>query len=145
MKHMVIAAMAALAFALGGVATAAPPTPSGTIAIGAGSDLNFDGVVTFDTTHSGFKGYQYPLVYLACYQDIDGVPGIDTSFASLDLVYGQLDYPATAFVLGGGSSPWRNTYGGGPAECVARLMVYGDKDDGGPQYVLASVAFSAGG
>lgn len=126
----IIAALSMGAFVLA-TADAAPKGPSGTIAVGAGSVLAYGGTVTFDTTHDGFKGYQYPMVYVACYQ-------------GADLVYGQLDYPGAEFVMGGGSSLWV-TLGGGPAECVATLRVYGDKDDGGAQYILGTIAFSASG
>ena len=46
-----------------------------------------------------------------------------------EVLYGQLDYPNTVFVLGGGWSPWRDT----PtvdATCTGYLKVYGGKSKG---------------
>jgi len=125
MKRILGAALAALL--LPSAVLAAPPAPSGTIAIADGSDLSFGGYVSFDTTVSGkLKGYQYPLVYVACYQDVK--------------VYGRLDYPDTVFVFSSGSSAWV-TLGGGAAECIGRLAIYGGLNHGGPT-TLAEVDLS---
>ncbi len=128
------------------LASAAPAPVTGTIAVGAGSDLNLGGEVTFDWSIDGhLHGNEDPMIYVGCYQDVNGDNVIDTSLGvNPDIVYGQLDYPDTVFVLGGGSSDWLNIYGG-PAECVARLMIYGGQHEGIQSDVLAEVAFSAGG
>lgn len=79
------------------------------------SNLSMDSTVTFTTVSPKLKGHEYPLVYLACYQDGK-------------VVYGQLDHPDVTFVLGGGWSPWRDV--GGPATCRAQLLVYGGQEKG---------------
>jgi hypothetical protein len=58
-------------------------------------------------------------------------------------VYGQLDYPSTAFVLGGGSSDWWIV--GGNANCIAHLYAYGGKSQGSDtiRELAAPVAFAA--
>ncbi len=86
--------------------TLIPPTPTT-----YGSD------VTFTTTVEKLKGGEYPMVYLAAY-DGDGI-----------VIYGQLDHPDTVFVLGGGSSKWKNE-GLGGADCKAFLYAYGGKNRG---------------
>jgi hypothetical protein len=87
--------------------------------------------VTFDWSVSGkVKGYQYPLILVEAFQ-------------GEDKVYAQLAAPDDAFLLGGGSSEWV-TRGGGPADCIARLMIYpGLHSD--PILELASVTFRAEG
>lgn len=100
----------ALALLIASPVMAAKPVASGTLTIT--SDLvgvGFGDAVTFSATTDGLKGYQYPLVYLACYQ-------------GSTIVYGQLDYPETTFILGGGSSPWWSSPG--PANCEATLYAY---------------------
>jgi len=99
------------------------------ITIDAGSNLNLGGSVTFATASSGLTGNEYALVYLKCVQG-------DT------VVYGQLDLPATTFVLGGGSSPWWQV--GGTATCVAYLQAYGTHGGSDTIRTLAQTAsFSA--
>lgn len=79
------------------------------------SNLSMDSTVTFDTVVPKLKGNEYPMVYVACYQDGK-------------VVYGQLDHPDVTFILGGGWSPWRDV--GGPATCRAELLVYGGQEKG---------------
>lgn len=109
MRHILALALAAMLLSsVAAPAVAAPKVPSGTLAI-TSLDARFGGAVTFAATSNGLRGYQYPLVYLACYQQ--GV-----------IVYGQLDLPTTTFILGGGSSPWWESPG--PASCAATLYAY---------------------
>jgi hypothetical protein len=104
---------------------------SGSIAVAAGSDLRYQGNVTFDSeVTSKLLGYEYPMIYVEAFQD--GV-----------LVYGQLDHPDAVFVLGGGSSEWV-TRGGGPAHCRASLMIYGGRHNIMDPFV-AAVEFEAAG
>jgi hypothetical protein len=104
---------------------------SGTISL-ITTNPTYQQPVTFAWSVTGkLKGYQYPMIYVEAYQD--GV-----------LVYGQLDYPDTAFILGGGSSKWTER-GGGPAECVAHLMIYPGIHHADPILDLAQVAFHAEG
>lgn len=117
MRRLLLAAL--IITAVVGVAlpvSAAPPTPSGTISINEPGPYAFGDTVTFTTTSSGLKGYQYPMVYLVCTSDIDG-----------SVLYGQLDYPNVAFPIGGGSSPWW-VNPEPTATCVGKLYVYGHHD-----------------
>jgi hypothetical protein len=82
---------------------------------GSGTGLKFGDTVTFSTSAVGLKGGEYPLVYVEC----DAADG--------SVLYGQLDYPNTAFLLGGGSSPWWLV--GGDAVCNAGLFSYGGKTE----------------
>jgi hypothetical protein len=128
-RFLAVAFAAALILSVAVPVAAAPAPPSGTIVLDTAAPA-YGQPVTFTTTVSGrLKVYQYPLVYVACSQD--------------ELVYGQLDYPDTAFILGGGSSLWV-TRGGGPAECIATLYIYPGLHEK-PIIWLASIAFSAGG
>lgn len=109
MKRLSAAVLAtALLLSVAAPASAASKVPSGTLTI-TSLDARFGGAVTFAATTDNLKGYQYPLVYLACYQ-------------GATIVYGQLDYPTTTFILGGGSSPWWSSPG--PASCSATLYAY---------------------
>lgn len=118
--------------ATAGVARAAP---SGTISgPNEPGPYAFGATVTFTTTSAGLKGGQYPLVYVECHSVVDG-----------SLLYGQLDYPDTAFLLGGGSSQWwiqRDD-----AHCTASLYAYGGKERGHDTIVLlgSPVLFDAAG
>ena len=129
-RFLAVAFAAALVLSLAAPAAAAPAPLSGTIVLDTAAPA-YGQPVTFTTSVTGrLKHYQYPLVYVACSQ-----AGV--------LVYGQLDYPDAAFLLGGGSSDWV-TLGGGPADCTATLYIYPGLHSG-PIVWLASVAFSAGG
>lgn len=79
------------------------------------STLTLGSSVTFTTTVPKLKGSEYPLIAIECFQD--GTP-----------VYVGLDFPDSAFVLGGASSLWVIT--GGPATCQAKLYAYGVKYKG---------------
>lgn len=119
MKLRALLAALALGLALAAPVSAAPPAPTGTLTI-TSVDPTIGGEVTFSETHNGLKGNQYVLVYLAC--EVDG-----------RTVYGQLDYPETVFILGGGSSPWITPSDPdylAPANCTASLRVYGPHDQG---------------
>lgn len=98
----------ALALLISTPVLGAKPEASGSLTI-TSLDARFGGAVTFAATTDNLAGYQYPLVYLACYQ-------------GPTLVYGQLDLPTTTFILGGGSSPWFDSPG--PASCDAWLYAY---------------------
>jgi hypothetical protein len=125
-----VALAAALVLIPSTVGAAKPLPPAGTIAIAAGSDPSYQGVVMFDVSTDGITGTRYPLVYVACSQDGS-------------LVYGQLDHPDAAFLLGGGWSDWVEV-GGGAADCTASLLVYGGKVKGRDVITfLASVDFHA--
>ena len=78
--------------------------------------------LTFSTTVQPLAGWQYPMVTVACYQDVNNDGTIDKSTTGPDLVYLQLDHPDTTFVLGGGWSKWLDR--GGSAVCEADLWAY---------------------
>ena len=73
--------------------------------------------VTYSTSIEPLKGGEWPMVYTVCASVDDGA-----------IVFGQLDHPGAAFVLGGGSSPWLTI--GGDASCHAELLAYGGKARG---------------
>ena len=88
--------------------------------------------VTFTTVVPRLKGSAYPMVYLKA--TVDG-----------EVVYGQLDYPSAAFLLGGGSSPWidpANPHYRQPAVCVAELWSYGGPK--GEERLATTPEFPAG-
>lgn len=103
--------------AFGQPAAAARKTPSGTIAIAAGSDLRLGGVVSFDYTVDGGVNECYPYgtnkcarIQVVCYQ------GDAAVYAAAEMA------PFNSFVLGGGSSAWLTN--GGPATCEATLYYW---------------------
>lgn len=121
----------ALALLIAAPVSAAPKAASGTLTITSNLvGVAFGDAVTFSATTAGLKGYQYPLVYLACYQ-------------SGTIVYGQLDYPTTTFILGGGSSPWWNSPG--PANCEATLYAYPGFHAGDIVLLAGPITFEAAG
>ena len=128
MRRSILAALVA-ALLISGTALAVPPAPSGTLTI-TSLDAQFGGAVTFSATTDNHKGYQYPLVYLACYQ-------------GTTLVYGQLDLPTATFILGGGSSDWYQSPG--PADCEATLYAYPGFHAGDIVLLDGPLAFSAAG
>src|SRR3990170_1663680 len=119
----------ALALLIASPVYAAKPVASGTLAI-TSLDAQFGGAVTFSATTDNLKGYQYPLVYLACYQ-------------GATLVYGQLGLPTETFILGGGSSDWWTSPG--PADCEATLYAYPGFHAGDIVLLDGPLAFSAAG
>jgi hypothetical protein len=78
--------------------------------------------MTFRTSVQPLAGWQYPMVTVACYQDVNKDGTIEKSTIGPDLVYLQLDQPDTTFVLGGGWSQWLDR--GGSAICEANLWAY---------------------
>ena len=86
--------------------------------------------VTFTTSIPALSGWEWPMVGVTCSQ-----AGVR--------VYGALDTPGAAFLLGGNSSVWLQQ--GGAAECTATLYAYGSK--GGQETIrtLASTPFTAAG
>ncbi|MCU0506475.1 MAG: hypothetical protein MUE82_12035 [Chloroflexi bacterium] len=112
----------------GGGNVVAPPAAS--IVMNEVGPFAFGGYVTFTTNAAGLNGGEYPLVYVRCDSVVDG-----------SVLYGQLDYPTTAFLLGGGSSPWwLNRV---DANCNASLWSYGGSKG---EYMLAGpVPFFASG
>jgi hypothetical protein len=88
--------------------------------------------VTFKTVIEPLAGWEYPMVAVTCYQDVNEDGTIDTSILGPDIVFSWLDKPDATVTLGGYSSIWTNR-GGGDATCRADLDAYGWK--GGKQSV----------
>lgn len=82
--------------------------------------------LTFATTVPALAGWEYPMVVVSCYQDVNGDGTVDTNMLGPDLVYGELNPPSSTFTLGGASSIWTQS-GGGSATCRAELDAYGWK------------------
>jgi hypothetical protein len=78
--------------------------------------------MTFKTSVQPLAGWQYAMVTVACYQDVNNDGTIEKSTTGPDLVYLQLDHPDSSFVLGGGWSQWLDR--GGNATCEANLWAY---------------------
>lgn len=83
-------------------------------------------VLTFATTVEPLAGWEYPMVSLSCFQDVNGDGVVDTSITGPDLVFAQLDKPSATYTLGGYSSIWTQRAGGN-ATCRADLDAYGWK------------------
>jgi len=92
--------------------------------------------VKFATTVQSLAGWQYPMVAVSCYQDVNGDGRLDTSITGPDVVYTQLDKPSATFMLGGYSSTWSDN--GGTATCRADLYSYGFKSGVEYSQVLAT-------
>ena len=79
--------------------------------------LSFGQEVTFTTVIGSIAGGEWPMVYVECISVNDG-----------SVLYGQLDHPDVAFLLGGGSSPWWSVQS--DAECRGKLLAYGGRSKG---------------
>jgi hypothetical protein len=110
-------------------ATMATATESPTPALGD--------ALTFRTTVQQLAGWEYPMVALSCYQDVNGDGKVDTNLLGPDVVFAWLDKPSATFTLGGYSSIW-TLRGGGDAVCRAELDAYGWKGGKESTRVLAS-------
>ncbi|HEX6310420.1 MAG TPA: hypothetical protein VF152_02200 [Acidimicrobiia bacterium] len=78
--------------------------------------------LTFDTTVERLAGWEYPMIVLSCYQDVNGDGTVDTSLLGPEKVFGLLNHPDATFTLDG-SSRWAER--GGDAVCRADLAAYG--------------------
>ena len=109
----------------------------------AGSDLG--DTVSFTTTVEPLAHWEYPMVDVQCYQDVDGDGIVDTRLSGNDVVFTALVHPDESVTLGGYSSIWTNR-GGGAAACLANLDAYGFHAGTQTIRVLDSVApWTAGG
>jgi hypothetical protein len=93
--------------------------------------------MTFATTVEPLAGWEYPMVAVSCYQDVNGDGTVDTNLLGPDIVYAWLDHPDATFTLGAYSSIW-TLRGGGAAVCHAELDAYGWKAGKESTRVLAS-------
>ena len=138
-------AMTMLVFvALPATAQAAKPAPVvASIAIDQAAPYAVGDVLTFTTTIPRLSGWEYPMVAVACFQDVDGDGVIEHGWPWDDVVYTELAKPGSTFTLGGYSSIW-TLRGGGPAECDADIDAYGWKSGVESVRVLATISFNAG-
>jgi hypothetical protein len=93
--------------------------------------------LTFRTTVESLAGWEYPMIALSCYQDVNSDGAVDTNLLGPDVVFTWLDRPNATFTLGGYSSIW-TLRGGGEAFCRAELDAYGWKGGKQSVRVLAS-------
>jgi hypothetical protein len=84
-------------------------------------------------------GWEYPMVAVSCYQDVNGDGKVQTDLLGPDVVFTWLDRPSAGFTLGGYSSIW-TVRGGGDAVCRADLDAYGWKRGKESTRVLASTS-----
>jgi hypothetical protein len=144
-QHKVLYLLAAACLAFAAPALGAKPTSGGgsSIAIATvdGSGMaalapapapKLGNTLTFATRVESLAGWEYPMVALSCYQDVNGDGTVDTNLLGPDIVFSQLDKPSATFTLGGYSSIWTQR-GGGNAVCRAELDAYGWK--GGRQSI----------
>ena len=133
-KTVFVSALMAVALVLAAVASAAAPSITLT-------DLSptFGQATSFTTEIPKLKGNQYPMVDLACYQDVNGDNTVDTSLQGPDIVYSWLDRPDAIFSYSGQgqSSIWSNR-DGGPATCRADLVAISWKGGAESSTLLAS-------
>jgi hypothetical protein len=111
--------------------------------VSAASTLNpapkLGDTVTFGTTVGSLAGWEYPMIDLACFQDVNNDGVIDTNLLGPDVVFTWLDKPDATYTMGAYSSIW-TLRGGGDALCRANLDAYGWKGGVESTRVLASTA-----
>ena len=95
--------------------------------------------VTFATAVEPLAGWEYPMVVVSCYQDVNGDGYTDTNMLGPDIVYSWVDKPTATFTMGAYSSIW-TLRGGGNATCRAELDAYGWKGGKESIRVLAGTA-----
>ena len=94
-------------------------------------------IVTFATSVAPLAGWEYPMIAVSCYQDVNGDGAIDTNMLGPDIVYSWLDKPNAGFLLGAYASIW-TMRGGGDAVCRADIDAYGWKGGKESTRVLAT-------
>ena len=149
MSHKILYLLAVACLAFAAPALGAKPSGGGSsIAIatidGTGMSqlttaptAKLGGTLTFATRVEPLAGWEYPMVALSCYQDVNGDGTVDTNLLGPDIVFSWLDRPDATFTLGGYSSIW-TLRGGGNAVCRAELDAYGWKGGKESTRVLAS-------
>jgi hypothetical protein len=142
---IVLAVSAAPAFAGKGGGTtsssiAIASVGGGTSAATAESSPRLGDILTFKTTVEPLAGWEYPMVAVSCYQDVNGDGTVQTDLLGPDVVFTWLDRPSADFTLGGYSSIW-TLRGGGDAVCRADLDAYGWKRGRESTRVLATTGY----
>jgi|SRR5215831_3120041 len=112
----------------------------------AGQTPKFNDELTFDVTVTEkLKGWEYAMVVLVAFQDVNVDGTVDTDIIGPDIVDSNLDTPDSVFLLGGPNSIWGHR-GGGPAVARADLDVYGWKGGQESTRVIATTGeFPAAG
>jgi hypothetical protein len=126
---LAVSAAPALAGKGGGTSTSSIAIASvsgGANAAAAESSPRLGQTLTFKTTVEPLAGWEYPMVDVSCYQDVNGDGTVQTDLLGPDVVFTWLDKPSAGFTLGGYSSIW-TVRGGGDAVCRADLDAYGWK------------------
>ena len=104
-------------------------------------------VLKFATIATGMAGWEYAMVDVTCYQDVNGDGTVDTSLLGPDIVYSDLDKPDASYTLGGYSSIWTVRVAAGDsaaATCRADLVAIGWKGGAESARLLApSLNFAA--
>jgi hypothetical protein len=113
-------------------------TPAGAAA--AAVAPKYGDTLRFSTTVEKLAGWEYPMVALTCYQDVNRDGRVDTNMFGPDIVFGALDRPDAAFGLYGGFRSW-----GGAAVCRADLDAYGWQNKVESIRVLDSTEFNVSG
>jgi hypothetical protein len=90
------------------------------------SAVRYGDRLTFSTTVEKLAGYEWPMVAVTCYQDVNGDGTVNQNIDGPDLVFAQLNHPDSTFDLDG-SSLWSQR--GGNAVCRADLDAYGGRGD----------------
>lgn len=131
--------LSALALVLAASAGAAKggQAPSGSISgPNEPGPYHYGDVVSFSSSDN-IKGHKYPMVEVACYQDVNGDGSVDLDLFGPDIAFIALDHPDRSFLISGGRLDESQ-----PAACVASLYAYGWK--GGQESIekLDSVQFS---
>lgn len=90
--------------------------------------LKLGDTVTFNTVAGSMAGWEYPMVDITCYQDVNGDGVINTQVLGPDIVYSWLDKPGATFSFSGqGQTSIWTLRGGGAATCRAELVAIGWK------------------
>lgn len=144
MKATILNAICIMAASLLVAAAAYPAAPAAMSSITLDQAAPALGdTITVTTSVEKLKGFEYPMVDLQCYQDVNGDGFTDVgNLQSPDVVFTWLDQPNASFLLGGYSSIW-TLRGGGGAECVANLDAFGWKAGAESVRILDSYRFHA--
>jgi hypothetical protein len=108
------------------------------------ADPKYGDTVRFSATVEKLAGWEYPVVAVQCYQDVNRDGKVETNMFGPDIVYAApLAGPDGSFALGGGTSTslWASR-GGGAATCRADLDAYGWTNKGQSIRVLDSTEFN---
>lgn len=92
-----------------------------------GQDLHVGDKLKFNyTIGEKLAGWEYPMIAVAAFQDVNQDGTVSDDITGPDVVYTELDNPDAEFTLGGYSSIWTER-GGGAATVLCNLDAYGWK------------------